>query len=141
MLLHTRNGIFQVRLYKDNRQYIHKSLKTRDLNEAREAATRAYYELEFRKREKLPLQIKLFSDVLNEYLRMREQQHKRGTYKHKNKANQQQTSIHMLRQMVRVSRFWHAYCGKRAVDGITNEVLRDYVAWRRDYYTRMTVEQ
>ena len=30
-LLFSRNGIFQVRLYKGTRQYIYKSLKTRDL--------------------------------------------------------------------------------------------------------------
>ncbi len=30
VLLFSRNGIFQVRLYKGTRQYIYKSLKTRD---------------------------------------------------------------------------------------------------------------
>jgi len=30
VLLSTRNGIYQVRLYKGNRQYIYKSLKTAD---------------------------------------------------------------------------------------------------------------
>ena len=92
VLLFLRNGIFQVRLYKGNRQYIYKSLKTRDLAKARDLAMRAYYELEFRKEEQLPLQIKRFSDVLNEYERLRESQNARGTYRHSNKANQQQTS-------------------------------------------------
>ncbi|MDB2574295.1 hypothetical protein N9X94_06270 [Planktomarina temperata] len=71
VLLSTRNGIFQARLYAGNRRYIYKSLKTRDLDEARERAVRAYYELEFRKEQNLPTQQKRFSDVINEYVRMR----------------------------------------------------------------------
>ncbi len=73
-LLLTRNGIFQVRLYNGKRQYICKSFKTRDLTKASELAVRAYCELEFRKQEQLPLQIKHTSDVLNEYERLRESQ-------------------------------------------------------------------
>ena len=137
VLLFTRNGIFQVRLYKGKCQYIYKSLKTRDLAKARELAVRAHYELEFRKEEQLPLQIKRFSDVLNEYERLRESQNARGTYAHNNKANQQQTSDYMLRQIRRVSKFWHEYCGQKPVDKIDNALLRDYVDWRRDYYHRM----
>lgn len=139
VLLFSRNGIFQVRLYKGERQYIHKSLKTRDLNKARDLAVRAYYELEFRKEQSLPLQQKRFSDVLLEYERVRESQNARGTHRQQNKANQQQTSDAMLRQMVRVSKFWHQYCGNKPVDKIDNALLRDYVAWRRDYYVRMPV--
>jgi|TARA_B110000908_G_scaffold163040_1_gene209189 hypothetical protein len=56
VLLSTRNGIFQVRLYAGNRRYIYKSLKTRDLETARERAVRAYYELEFCKEQNLPTQ-------------------------------------------------------------------------------------
>ena len=141
VLLFTRNGIFQVRLYKGNRQYIYKSLKTRKLAEARDKAVRAFYELEFRKEEQLPLQIKRFSDVLTEYERLRESQNKRGTYRQSNKANQQQTSDYMLRQIRRVSKFWHEYCGKKPVDKVDNALLRDYVDWRRDYYRRMPADK
>ena len=56
--------------------------------------------------------------MLNEYAKLRESQNARGTYKHSNKANQQQTSDYMLRQIVRVSKFWHEYCGKKPVDKI-----------------------
>ena len=41
-LLFSRNGILQVRLYKGTRQYIYKSLKTRDLAKARDLAVRAH---------------------------------------------------------------------------------------------------
>ena len=67
VLLFSRSGIFQVRLYKGDRRYIYRSLKTRDLKAAREEAVRAYYEVEFRKREQLPVQSKRFADVLNEF--------------------------------------------------------------------------
>jgi integrase len=137
VLLSTRNGIFQVRLYKGNRQYIYKSLKTADLARARDLATRAYYELEFRKEQNLPVQQKRFGDVIDEYIQLRRSQFERGTYGDVNKANQQQTSEHMLRQMVRVSKFWREYCGTKAVDSIDDAVLRDYVPWRNNYYLRM----
>ena len=87
-LLLSRNGIFQVRLYKGKRQYIYKSLKTRDLIKARDLAVRAHHELEFSKQQQLPLQIKRFRDVLNEYEWLRESQNARDTYAHSNKANQ-----------------------------------------------------
>ena len=137
VLLTTRNGIFQVRLYAGNRRYIYKSLKTRDLEEARERAVRAYYELEFRKEQDLPTQQKRFSDVINEYVRMREAQHLRGDYVRGKNAKGQQTSPYMLRQIKRVSKFWHEYCGTKPVDKIDDAVLKDYVEWRRDYYARM----
>ena len=137
VLLSTRNGIYQVRLYKGNRQYIYKSLKTADLAKARDLATRAYYELEFRKEQNLPVQQKRFGDVIDEYIQLRRSQFERGTYGDVNKANQQQTSEHMLRQMVRVSKFWREYCGTKAVDSIDDAVLRDYVPWRNKYYLRM----
>lgn len=141
VLLFTRNGVFQARLYSGNRHYIYKSLRTRDVNKARDLAMRAHYELEFRKEQKLPLQQKRFSEVLNEYERLRAKQNARGTHKQRNKANQQQTSDAMLRQIERVSKFWHEYCGMKAVDKIDNALLRDYVDWRREYYERMPADK
>jgi integrase len=141
VLLFSRNGIFQVRLYKGTRQYIYKSLKTRDLVKARDLATRAHYELLFRIEQNLPIQQKRFADVIDEYINLRRSQFLRGTYGESNKANQQQTSEHMLRQIIRVSKFWREYCGTKAVDSINDAVLRDYVVWRRDYYVRMPVEK
>lgn len=137
VLLTSRNGIFQVRLYAGNRRYIYKSLKTRDLETARERAVRAYYELEFRKEQNLPTQQKRFSDVINEYVRVREAQHLRGGYVRGKNAKGQQTSPYMLRQIQRVSKFWHEYCGAKTVEKITDAVLKDYVEWRREYYKRM----
>ena len=141
VLLFVRNGIYQVRLYKGKRHYIFKSLKTRDLDQARKLAVKAFYELEFRKENNLPLQDKRFADVIDEYVKHREAQYKRGTYGHKNKAKQEQTSVYMLRQIKRVSKFWLEYSGNIAVAAIDNAWLRKYVAWRVDYYTRMPAHE
>jgi len=130
----TRNGIFQARLYKGDRQYIYRSLKTRKLDEARKLAVKFFYEIEFRKQEQLPLQQRTFSDVLNEYVRMRQKDYEQSTKTATNAAHKQTTSIYMLRQIKRVSKFWHEYCGKTAVNKIDNAKLADYIAWRKDYY-------
>jgi site-specific recombinase XerD len=141
VFLFSRNGIFQARLYKGKRSYIFKSLKTRDVNRARQLATKAFYELEFRKEQNLPLQDKPFGEVIDEYVRLREAQYNRGTYGHKNKTNQEQTSIHMLRQIKRVSKFWREFGGQKAVASIDNAWLRQYVEWRVAYYTKMPAEK
>lgn len=137
VLLFERNGIYQVRLYKGNRRYIYKSLKTRDLEKARYLANKEYFESEFKKAQGLPLQKKMFADVVDEYYRIREAQHKRGTYNQRNKSNQEQTSPHMLRQIKRVMQFWKEYGNNKDVAEIDNRWLRAYVEWRRDYYLRM----
>ncbi|MFM1863798.1 MAG: hypothetical protein RLZ26_2320 [Pseudomonadota bacterium] len=116
LLLFSRSGVFQVRVYKGDRRYIYKSLKTGDLKTAREEALRVYYEIEYRKRERLPLQSKRFGDVLREYVLFRRQQNQRGTHSERNKKNQQQTSNEMLRQIERVSKFWLEYAGNKQIE-------------------------
>ncbi|OYU69224.1 MAG: hypothetical protein CFE28_03925 [Alphaproteobacteria bacterium PA2] len=139
LLLFSRNRIFYARVYKGEatRRYLYRSLRTRDLNEARAKADEFFHEIRIRKRDNLPLETKLFKDVMAEYLRVRQTQFERGTYKQANKVNQQQTSEQNLRQMIRVSKFLLAYCGNMAVERIDNAVLTDYVPWRRDFYRRM----
>jgi integrase len=139
VLLYSRNGIFYARVYKGEgtRKYIHRTLKTRNLAEARKAAIKFYYEIEFRKDEDLPLQQTTFNDVIDEYVRLRQLQYDRAQLDKINTSRQEQTSIYMLRQIKRVVKFWREYCGKKAVDKIDNAVLKDYVPWRKDYYHRM----
>jgi hypothetical protein len=64
VLLYTRNGIFQARVYKGNRQYINRSLKTHKLDDARKLAVKFLHEIEFRQKEQLPLQQRSFGDVI-----------------------------------------------------------------------------
>ncbi len=40
----------------------------------------------------------------------------------------------MLRQIIRVSKFWREYAGHLAVEAIDDQVMREFIPWRRDYY-------
>jgi integrase len=141
VVLFCRNGIFQARFYKGDRQYIYKSLKTRKVDEARKLALKYLYEMEFKQREGLPLQQKSFSDVIDEYIALRQSQYQKGLDVKTNTSSQQQTSIHMLRQIKRVSKFWKEYCGNTGVNNIDNAVLQDYVEWRKNYYYKIDEEK
>lgn len=135
-LLFARNGIYQVRVYAGNRKYIYRSLHTRDLIKVRKEALRVYYTIEARKEDNLPVVKRTFSKALNEYVAFRRSQYEGATGQSTNINLKPQISKHMMRQIERVSKFWHEYCGKRAIENIDNGVLKDYVAWRKDYYTR-----
>jgi integrase len=141
VLLFTRDGIFQARVYKGNRQYINRSLKTRKLDDARKLAVKFLHEIEFRKQEQLPLQQRTFNDVITEYIKLREQQYEQSQKTGVNTSRKQGTSIHMLKQIRRVSKFWIAYCGKTPVSKIDNAKLADYIQWRKDYYSLMPADK
>ena len=137
LLLFQRNEIFQARIYIGDRKYIYKSLKTKDRAEAIKTGTRLFYELEYKQREGLPIQQKSFNNVIDEYIAFRQSQYDKSLAVKTNSSSQQQTSIHMLRQIKRVAKFWREYCGTMGVRNIDNAVLKDYVAWRKDYYYRI----
>jgi integrase len=141
VLLFSRNGIYQARFYKGNRQYIYKSLKTKKVDEARKLAVRYLHEMEFKQKEGLPLQHKSLNDVIDEYIALRQSQYIKSLDAKVNSSTQQLTSIHMLRQIKRVSKFWKEYCGTTSVMNVDNSVLQDYVGWRKDYYHKMPVEK
>ena len=131
------NGIYQVRLYKGARRYIFKSLRTKKYEEAVQLATREFYDLDFKKRNELPIAHTAFSQVLNQYLNTRRNQLERGTHRQVNKVAQQSTSPANMRQMERVSKFLHEYYKNTPVDKITEKMLEGYVDWRIDYYKRI----
>lgn len=41
----------------------------------------------------------------------------------------------MLRQIKRAVKFWREYAGSKPIHTVGDPELRDYVEWRRDYYT------
>ena len=137
LLLFTRNGIFQARVYKGERQYLFRSLKTTDLKQARNLALRFLHETEFKQTAGMPLQQLTLAAVINEYVAMRQRQNEQGARVTTNTSIKQHTSIYMLRQMQRVVKFWVAYCGNLSVEKIDNAVLADYIGWRKDYYRRI----
>jgi hypothetical protein len=65
----------------------------------------------------------LFGAVIDDCIRYRERDQRHGG-----------TSAGMLRQIIRVSKFWRDYVGRLAVESIDDKVMREFIPWRRDYY-------
>lgn len=142
--LQLRKSIFYARIYKGEgtRGYVWKSMRTRDIEVARQKAMQFAAAIEWKKENNIPLVSPTFSRVLNEYVAVREAQYERGNYvRGKRKAAGQQTSVYNLYQIKRKAKFWHEYMGSTQMHKVTNALLRDYVDWRRDYYHRMKPEK
>lgn len=69
----------------------------------------------------LPQKSKSFAAVIDDYIRYRERDHRHGG-----------TSAGMLKQIVRVSKFWREYAGQLAVEAIDDKVMREFIPWRRN---------
>jgi hypothetical protein len=46
----------------------------------------------------------------------------------------------MLRQIVRVSKFWREYAGEFAVEAVDDKVMREFIPWRRSAEFAVLVE-
>jgi integrase len=106
-------------------KYISRSLKTSDEQTAIREGRRLLFQLEQRVALDLPPKSKLFSTVIDEYIAYRRRDHEHG-----------KTSAGMLRQIIRVSKFWREYAGKFPVETIDDKVMREFIPWRRDYYSK-----
>ena len=42
----------------------------------------------------------------------------------------------MLKQIIRVSKFWREYAGDLPIEAIDDKVMRAFIPWRRDYYSK-----
>ena len=104
-------------------KYITGSLRTSSEQAAIDAGRRLLFQLEQRADQGLPPKSQLFGAVIDDYIRYRERDHRHGG-----------TSAGMLRQIVRVSKFWRDYAGQLAVEAVDDKVMREYIPWRRDYY-------
>jgi integrase len=119
-----RAGIYYARLrLAGSPKYITRSLTTSNEQTAVDLARRLLFQLEQRADQGLPPKSKTFAAVIDDYIRYRERDHRHGG-----------TSAGMLRQIVRVSKFWREYVGQLAVEAIDDKLLREFVPWRRDYY-------
>ena len=98
-------------------------LKTSNEQAAVDLGRRLLFQIEQRAEQGLPPKSKLFSAVIDDYIRYRERDHRHG-----------KTSAGMLRQIIRVSKFWREYAGELAVEAIDDKVMREFIPWRRDYY-------
>ena len=119
-----RHGVFYARIRTAAfDKYIVRSLKTTNEQTAIDLGRRLLFQLEQRADEGLPPKSKLFAAVIDDYIAFRERDHRHG-----------KTTAGMLRQIIRVSKFWRAYAGHLAVEDINDKVMREFVPWRRDYY-------
>ena len=123
-----REGTYQARIRVD-KKYIYRSLKTGDLAVAIKAAQKLVYEFEFSARHGIPISAKTLGGVIDDYVKYRETENKQG-----------RTSDGMLRQIKRVTRFWREFAGAKLITAIGDKELREYVQWRRDYYTQRPAE-
>jgi integrase len=119
-----RAGIFYARIRVSPVKYIWRSLKTTDEQTAVRLGRRLLFQIEQRTDQGLPPKSKLFAAVIDDYIRYRERDHQHG-----------RTSGGMLRQIIRVSKFWREYAGAMAVEAIDDKVMREFIPWRRDYYS------
>jgi integrase len=121
-----RSGVYYGRLrISPGKKYIWRSLKTSDEQTAIRLGRRLLFQIEQRADQGLPPKSKKFSTVIDDYIRYRERDHAHG-----------KTSAGMLRQIIRVSKFWREYAGHLAVDAIDDKVMREFIPWRRDYYSK-----
>jgi integrase len=124
-----RSGVFYARIrLSASGRYIWRSLKTTDEQTAIRSGRRLLFQIEQRADQGLPPKSKLFSAVIDDYIRYRERDHQHG-----------KTSAGMLRQIIRVSKFWREYSGELAVEAIDDKVMREFIPWRRDYYSKFKI--
>src|SRR5579883_900026 len=120
-----RSGVYYARIRSSaSAKYIVRSLKTTNEQAAIQAGRRLLFQIERRAEEGLPPKSKAFSTVIDDYVRYRERDHEHG-----------KTSAGMLRQIIRVSKFWQEYAGHLVVEEIDDKVMREFIPWRRDYYS------
>lgn len=134
LCLYARNGVYQARVYVGDRRYVVKSLKTRDLDAARRAGERFYYETKFKLESGSPVSSPSWSRVVKEYVGARESQYISGVPMPESGNQGAKISLSNLRQVRRVSKFWLEYRPNTVLASIDNSWLREYVEWRRDYY-------
>jgi hypothetical protein len=121
-----RSGTYYARIRTSaSDKYIVRSPKTSTEATAIQLGRRLLFQIEHRAEQGLPPKSKKFSKVIDDYIRNRERDHAHG-----------KTSDGMLRQIVRVSKFWRAYAGELAVEAIDDKVMREVIPWRRDYYSK-----
>jgi integrase len=123
-----RSGAYYARIRTAaSGKYIWRSLKTTNEQTAIDLGRRLLFQLEQRADQGLPPKSRLFTAVIDDYIGYRERDHRHG-----------KTSEGMLRQIIRVSKFWRVYAGNLPIEAIDDKVMRAFIPWRRDYYSKFT---
>jgi integrase len=122
-----RNGVYQTRIRTSTNRYLWRSLKTRNQAQAISAARRLFHAIEYRQQSGLPIGSRSVNRVIDEYVALRVTQHAQG-----------HTTVHMLRQVRRVVKFWRTYIGEQSIEHVGNKELSGYIEWRKAYYAQFT---
>src|SRR6267378_2641757 len=112
-----RSGIFYARIRISPVKYIWRSLKTSNEQTAVQLGRRLLFQIEQRVDQGLPPKSKLFFAVIDDYIRFRQRDHAHG-----------KTSDGMLRQIIRVAKFWREYAGAMPVEAIDDKVMREFIS-------------
>jgi hypothetical protein len=112
-----REGVFDARIrLLASARCVWRSLRTSKEQAAIDLGRRLLFQIEQRAEQGLPLESKLFAAVIDDYIAYRERDHRHG-----------KTSAGMLRQIIRVSKFWREYAGHLAVETIDDKVMREFI--------------
>ena len=128
LVVFKRTHHFYARIRLGSKQYVWRSLKTADEKQAINAAHKLFYTLEDRAEQGLAVTARSFAAVIAEYVRYREKDNRQG-----------RTSDAMLRQIKRVVKFWKEYAGKKNIEQIDDKALKNFIPWRKDYYSKLKV--
>ena len=123
LVIFRRGGKYHARICTGPNQYLSRSLRTGNREVASKAGLRLYHQFIAKQELGLPLTSKSVNEVLDEYEAFRTRQCEQGV-----------TSAGMLRQVIRVLRFWREFAGKRQIIQLDAAAMKDFVTWRRDYY-------
>jgi len=124
-----RAGVYYARLRTSgSTKYLWRSLRTTNEQAAIQLGRRLLFQIEQRTEQGLPPKSKLFVEVIDDYTLYRERDHAHG-----------RTSGGMLKQIVRVSKFWREYAGGLPIEDVDDKAMRAFIPWRRDYYVSFKV--
>jgi integrase len=120
-----RAGIYYARIRISPVKYIWRSLRTSNEQTAVDLGRRLLFQLEHRAEAGLLPKSRLFATVVDDYVAYRERDHAHG-----------RTTKGMLTQVIRVAKFWREYAGGLPIEAIDDKVMRAFIPWRRDYYSK-----
>lgn len=123
LVIFKRNSCYHART-RQGGKYVWRSLNTTNFREAEGKAWQLHHSLDALQKAGLPIKAQTFAAVCDEYVAMREKEVARG-----------KTKPAMLRQIKRVVKFWKEYAGKMPIHDVGDKELREFVEWRRDYYS------
>mgnify|MGYP006276200027 CR=1 FL=1 len=133
LVLFRRNGIWQARVPAGVNRYLYRSLRTSDEAKAIPAARKLLYQTEFKLAEGLPVHNRTLNSVIDEFVAMRRRDNALGKAARRG-SSIKHTSDAMLRQVLRVSKFWREYAGTKPIEALDDKALKGFIPWRKAYY-------